>query len=265
MNYKKYLETEYWKEFRIRIINSRNNICEECKVNKLLQVHHLTYENIGNEKDEDVKVLCRSCHCKIHGILNESILPVSVIATIESKLKIFEKWKPYKEITKSRLHWYKRNHCYNCYKRFVNSEVICQVHYIGRYCCEKCSCDIFTNNKNKFLVLKKKNKSNFPSIRLIHISEKVNDIFRRKELVQKYSTNEHYKNAQIEAKRQIEKEKTHDILQKTLKPVKLPNGDYIPIKLTEELKFCLRNPHYFKLAKRFAPDILRFNGYNINE
>ena len=31
-----------------------------------LDVHHLTYERLGREKDEDLRVLCRACHGDEH-------------------------------------------------------------------------------------------------------------------------------------------------------------------------------------------------------
>jgi len=33
-----------------------------------LDVHHKTYENYGDERPEDLVVLCRSCHQKVHGV-----------------------------------------------------------------------------------------------------------------------------------------------------------------------------------------------------
>lgn len=29
-------------------------------------MHHLTYENLGNEKDEDLMLLCETCHQYMH-------------------------------------------------------------------------------------------------------------------------------------------------------------------------------------------------------
>ena len=41
---------------------------EVCGVKHRLQVHHLTYERLGNERDEDLKVLCWACHEREHGL-----------------------------------------------------------------------------------------------------------------------------------------------------------------------------------------------------
>lgn len=41
--------------------------CEECGATDVaLHVHHLTYVNLGDEKDEDLKVLCEPCHKSKH-------------------------------------------------------------------------------------------------------------------------------------------------------------------------------------------------------
>jgi 5-methylcytosine-specific restriction endonuclease McrA len=37
-----------------------------------LDVHHRSYENYGDERPEDLVVLCRSCHQKFHGIVEEA-------------------------------------------------------------------------------------------------------------------------------------------------------------------------------------------------
>lgn len=38
-----------------------------------LHVHHLTYENLGNEADEDLLVLCKDCHREIHGYIETEV------------------------------------------------------------------------------------------------------------------------------------------------------------------------------------------------
>ena len=73
----KYLFSIHWREFRERVLTSQRerlgrNICERCppdaneKLATDLHVHHLTYERLGEERMEDVAILCRKCHDKIH-------------------------------------------------------------------------------------------------------------------------------------------------------------------------------------------------------
>jgi hypothetical protein len=36
--------------------------CQRCQARQDLQVHHKTYERLGRERDDDLEVLCDSCH-----------------------------------------------------------------------------------------------------------------------------------------------------------------------------------------------------------
>jgi len=65
--YRAYMKSKEWDEFKIRVKKIRGNKCEKCNSNKfILDVHHLTYERLGNEWVEDVQVLCRPCHRAQH-------------------------------------------------------------------------------------------------------------------------------------------------------------------------------------------------------
>ncbi len=64
--YIKYLESEHWQGVRARALNRADDACQECGSEVDLHVHHLNYENIGNEKDTDLVVICEVCHIKHH-------------------------------------------------------------------------------------------------------------------------------------------------------------------------------------------------------
>jgi hypothetical protein len=66
--YHEYLKSPEWKAFRKRVFEHYGKKCAECKRTKHLHIHHKTYENVFNEKLEDVIVLCEIHHAKIHGI-----------------------------------------------------------------------------------------------------------------------------------------------------------------------------------------------------
>lgn len=54
-----------WRALRRRLIAERGCKCERCKTERQyheLELHHLTYVRLGNEKDEDLLILCPSCH-----------------------------------------------------------------------------------------------------------------------------------------------------------------------------------------------------------
>jgi hypothetical protein len=69
--YHNYLKSPEWKAFRKLAFEHYGRKCSECDRTKTLQIHHKTYDNIFNEKLEDVVVLCEYHHKKVHGIKTE--------------------------------------------------------------------------------------------------------------------------------------------------------------------------------------------------
>jgi hypothetical protein len=68
LTYQEYLCTKWWRERRARSILLGGGKCNRCHSTSNLQVHHKTYKRIGQELDEDLEVLCRTCHEIHHGI-----------------------------------------------------------------------------------------------------------------------------------------------------------------------------------------------------
>lgn len=73
-NYQEYLKSPAWKtkrEEKFKLVGRR---CQVCNRAYRLEVHHRTYERIGNEDLNDLTVLCSTCHHIFHknGRLNES-------------------------------------------------------------------------------------------------------------------------------------------------------------------------------------------------
>lgn len=66
--YHAYLETPEWKARRNAAIRRAGGSCQLCDSPKFLQVHHRTYDRIGNEDPSDLTVLCGRCHKKFHDI-----------------------------------------------------------------------------------------------------------------------------------------------------------------------------------------------------
>ena len=67
LEYREYLLSDHWAQFKARILNKRGPQCEQCGTAKgPIDVHHLTYERLGQELVTDVEVLCRNCHQKRH-------------------------------------------------------------------------------------------------------------------------------------------------------------------------------------------------------
>jgi len=66
MPYRLYMQSDWWKARRKRAISLSGYKCHKCGAREYLRVHHLTYDNVGAEKDEDLQVLCKDCHDAIH-------------------------------------------------------------------------------------------------------------------------------------------------------------------------------------------------------
>lgn len=70
--YDEQLKDRRWYSFRRFVFDVRGAKCEKCGATTNLQVHHPKYKG-GRKAWEytcnDVVVLCRNCHCKVHGIV----------------------------------------------------------------------------------------------------------------------------------------------------------------------------------------------------
>ena len=66
LEYAEYLKSEHWQSIRVKALERADNKCQLCSSEVMLQVHHNTYKNRGNEKLTDLVVLCRGCHSKFH-------------------------------------------------------------------------------------------------------------------------------------------------------------------------------------------------------
>jgi hypothetical protein len=64
--YVAYLRSQEWRVRRARALYLAGYKCERCGMQRgrggWLEVHHLTYERLGHERDEDLEVLCQPCH-----------------------------------------------------------------------------------------------------------------------------------------------------------------------------------------------------------
>jgi len=64
--YQEYLSHWMWAEKK-EIEFSYRKWCEICGSRRRLELHHLTYERVTNEKSSDFLVVCKKCHhCGIH-------------------------------------------------------------------------------------------------------------------------------------------------------------------------------------------------------
>jgi hypothetical protein len=66
--YVDYLQTSWWRGLRNQALREADYRCRECGTKRDLEVHHLTYERLGDELLDDLEVLCRGCHLGEHRI-----------------------------------------------------------------------------------------------------------------------------------------------------------------------------------------------------
>lgn len=66
--YEEYLRSEYWKSLREEILEKDHHRCVVCGRKENLNVHHLTYDHLGDREAEwfDLVTLCRDCHQRAH-------------------------------------------------------------------------------------------------------------------------------------------------------------------------------------------------------
>jgi len=66
--YKEFLQTDYWKKVRAKVLERDGNKCIICKGTYILQVHHDSYKHHGDEMNhlEDLMTLCKNCHKEHH-------------------------------------------------------------------------------------------------------------------------------------------------------------------------------------------------------
>lgn len=57
-----YINSQAWHIRRQRALTRAGNRCQVCGESRRLQVHHVSYENLGREKDADLTVMCWYCH-----------------------------------------------------------------------------------------------------------------------------------------------------------------------------------------------------------
>lgn len=63
MPYEQYLQSKWWRMI-IRIYKDKK--CAQCSRKYELNLHHISYENLGEERPNEVITLCKRCHKDLH-------------------------------------------------------------------------------------------------------------------------------------------------------------------------------------------------------
>lgn len=69
--YENYIHSPKWREKRRQVMERCGGVCEGCKIKKAVQVHHLTYDNFGDELLFQLVGVCADCHGKCHPWKNQ--------------------------------------------------------------------------------------------------------------------------------------------------------------------------------------------------
>lgn len=73
-----YLKSVEWYKLK-QLKLKETDCCVVCGSSQNLELHHITYQRLGNEILTDLAIVCRSCHQTIHdklGYSRETIYPV---------------------------------------------------------------------------------------------------------------------------------------------------------------------------------------------
>jgi 5-methylcytosine-specific restriction endonuclease McrA len=73
MTFAEYRMQPEWQVRRGQALTRARYRCQMCSSHDApLDVHHNSYQKYGDERPEDLVVLCRSCHQKVHGIVEDA-------------------------------------------------------------------------------------------------------------------------------------------------------------------------------------------------
>lgn len=63
-----YIASEVWRQRREQYYETHSRRCASCGIKRKgkIDLHHLSYDNVFAEPDEDLMPLCRDCHGEIH-------------------------------------------------------------------------------------------------------------------------------------------------------------------------------------------------------
>lgn len=64
--YRRYLQTAEWKERAESVMRRAGRMCEGCRKNPAIHVHHTTYAHVGAELLWELRAVCAQCHHRAH-------------------------------------------------------------------------------------------------------------------------------------------------------------------------------------------------------
>ena len=93
VDYSQYIESSIWRDRSRAAMHRAHYRCNLCgATDRKLNTHHNTYDNLGNEKPEDLTVLCEDCHTAHHSKLPSPPSPPSL--PVDGQLPPFDQLSP---------------------------------------------------------------------------------------------------------------------------------------------------------------------------
>lgn len=71
--YAAYLLSDHWQQLRVRCRKRKHWRCFACRTPGRLDLHHVTYERLGDEQLGDMVLLCRRCHAATHELARNGV------------------------------------------------------------------------------------------------------------------------------------------------------------------------------------------------
>ena len=96
-----YMNTDHWRQRRVGYYAVHPRRCHSCGSTDAVELHHLSYDNVYAEPDEDLMALCDGCHAFVH-IIARRMPGVSLRKS--TKLAIAEMKRPERVVTPSKPH-----------------------------------------------------------------------------------------------------------------------------------------------------------------
>jgi 5-methylcytosine-specific restriction endonuclease McrA len=69
LDYQKYISSAAWYAKREERRAIDKNRCRTCGISDALEVHHVTYDNFGDEPMSDLITLCKQCHEAVTSVI----------------------------------------------------------------------------------------------------------------------------------------------------------------------------------------------------
>jgi 5-methylcytosine-specific restriction endonuclease McrA len=69
VSYRRYLKSDKWLNLKKQVFERDKHRCQTCHAIKQLEVHHVTYDRLGNENLDDLIMLCKLCHEAITNVI----------------------------------------------------------------------------------------------------------------------------------------------------------------------------------------------------